>query len=372
MKDMMGIVMADSSQLRLNELTELRSVPALPFGGRYRLIDFILSNMVNSGIINVGVATNINYSSLMDHIGSGAPWDLNRKIYGLFMLPPYVRGSVNDISTGSIDQLYGLLTFLRRSRQQYVLLATGRAVCNMTFDEAFEQHVQKEADITVIYRDMKEKNDQLCRSTVYEADDDKRIIGIETEPRCPKTTLAGMGMFIIGRLKLIELIEDAYARGSHDFVRDILLTAVGNLKIYGYEYKGFVGMVDSVRTYFENNMKLLTPEVRNEIFNSENRIYTKVKDQVPTKYGKEATVSDSLIADGCVIEGKVENSIVFRGVHIAKGAVVRNSMIMQNSVVEENCDIENVIVDKECTLREGKRLVGQPNYPVILPKRTVL
>jgi len=372
MKDMMGIVMADSSQLRLNELTELRSVPALPFGGRYRLIDFILSNMVNSGIINVGVATNINYSSLMDHLGSGAPWDLNRKIYGLFILPPYVRGGAGGVSAGSIDQLYGVLTFLRRSRQQYVLLASGRTVCNMTFDGALRQHIEKDADITVIYYDKKEKDEQLSRQNVYEIDSEGRITSMEAEPHYPKSTLAGMGMFIIERVKLIELIEDAYARGSHDFIRDLLMNAIDNLKVYGYEYKGFVGVVDSVRSYYENNMKMLEPAVRCEIFGSENRIYTKVKDQVPTKYGSGASISDSLVADGCIIEGTVENSIIFRGVHIAKGAVVKNSIIMQNSVIEENCDIENVIIDKECTLRASKRLVGQPNYPVILPKRTLL
>ena len=203
MKDMMGIIMADSTELRLNELTEIRSVPSLPFGGRYRLIVFLISNMVNSGIINVGLSTNINYYSLMDHVGSGAPWDLNRKIYGLFMLPPYVRGGVSGISAGNIDQLYGVLTFLRRSRQQYVLLASGRTVCNMTFDEALKVHIEKKADITVIYHDKKEKDEQLSRSTIYEVTDDGIVTGIENQPHFPKTTLQGMGMFIVGRLKLI-------------------------------------------------------------------------------------------------------------------------------------------------------------------------
>lgn len=371
MRDMMGIVMADNNEIRLNELTQMRSISALPFGGRYRLIDFILSNMVNSGIINVGVATHINYSSLMDHIGSGAPWDLNRKIYGLFMLPPYVRGG-GQISAGNVDQLYGILTFLRRSRQQYVLLASGKIVCNMTFDDALKAHIEKDADITVIYCDKKKKDEQLSRSTVYEVDSDGRITGIENEPHFPKTTLEGMDMYIVERMKLIELIEEAYARGSHDFIRDILLTKLSSAKIYGCEYKGFVGKVDSIRSYYENSMKMLDIDVRKELFGAKNRIYTKVKDQVPTQYGAEATVSDSLITDGCIIEGCVENSIISRGVHIGKGAVIKNSIVMQNSVIEENCDIENVIIDKECTLRASKRLVGQPNYPVILPKRTLL
>ena len=371
MKDMMGIVMADNTQLNLNDLTEMRAVSAIPFGGRYRLIDFILSNMVNSGIINVGVATNINYSSLMDHLGSGAPWDLNRKIYGLFMLPPYVRGR-GSVRAGNIDQLYGILTFLRRSRQQYVLLASGRVVCNMTFDGALQTHIEKDADITVIYHDKKNADAQLSRGAVYEVAEDGRITGIEVEPHFPRSTYESMDMYIIDRVKLIEMIDEAYARGNHDFIRDILLEKLENSRIYGYEYKGFVGKIDSVDSYYENSMKMLDDDIRKELFHSENRIYTKVKDQVPTQYGADAEVEDSLIADGCVIEGKVSNSIISRGVHIAKGAVVKNSIIMQNSVVEENCEIENVIIDKECTLRADKKLIGHPEHPVILPKRTLL
>lgn len=371
MRDMMGIVMADNTGFHLNELTEMRSVAAIPFGGRYRLIDFILSNMVNSGIINVGVATNINYSSLMDHLGSGAPWDLNRKIYGLFMLPPYVRGS-GSVRAGNIDQLYGILTFLRRSRQQYVLMASGRIVCNMTFDEALTAHIEKNADITVIYHDKGKTDAQLSRGAVYEVAEDGRITGIEVEPHFPKTTNESMDMYIIDRLKLIEMIDEAYSRGSHDFIRDILLEKLETSKIYGYEYKGFVGKIDSVDSYYENSMNMLDDNIRKELFHAETRIYTKVKDQVPTQYGADAMVEDALIADGCVIEGHVENSIISRGVHIAKGAVVKNSIVMQNSVIEEDCEIENVIIDKECTLRAGKRLIGHPEHPVILPKRTLL
>lgn len=372
MKDTMGIIFADNSEIRLNELTEMRSVAALPLGGRYRLIDFILSNMVNSGIINIGVTTQINYSSLMDHLGSGAPWDLNRKHYGLFMLPPYIRGGAAGLSAGNVDQLYGVLTYLRKSRQEYVLLASGNIVCNMSFYDAINAHVEKNADVTVIYRDRKVKDEQLSRCTVYEVDEDGRITGIENSPRCPKTTLAGMEMFIVDRLRLMDMVEEAYAKGSHDFIRDILLEKLQTLNIYGYEYKGYAGRVDSIKSYYEVNMQMLKPDVRKALFESEQLIYTKVKDQVPTKYGSDASVSNSLIADGCVINGTVENSIVFRGVHIAKGAVVKNSIIMQNGVIEENCDIENVVVDKECTLRPSRRLVGQPNYPVILPKRTLL
>ncbi len=372
MTDMMGIVMADNSELSLNELTKLRSVTAIPFGGRYRLIDFILSNMVNSGIINVGVATNINYSSLMDHIGSGAPWDLNRKIYGLFILPPHVKGGMGSVRAGNIDQLYGILTFLRRSRQKYVLLASGRIVCNMTFDGALEAHIKNDADITVIYHDKGEADTQLSRGVVYEIDNGGRVAGIEVEPHFPKSTYESMDMYIMDRVKLIEMIDEAYSKGSHDLIRDILLEQMKDLKIYGYEYKGFVGKIDSIESYYKNSIKMLDDDVRRELFHSENRIYTKVKDQVPTQYGETATIKDALIADGCIIEGCVENSIISRGVHIAKGAVVKNSIVMQNSVIEENCELENAIIDKECTIREQKRLIGHPEHPAILPKRTLL
>ncbi len=372
MKDMMGIILADKSDIRLNELTEKRSVAAMPVGGRYRLIDFMLSNMVNSGIFNIGVTTQINYSSLMDHLGSGAPWDLNRKHYGLFILPPYIRGGAGGLSSGNIDQLYGVLAFLRRSRQQYVLLSGANIVCNFTFEEALKKHIDANADITVIYHDEKEKTEQLGRCTVYTVDENGRVTGIEHNPRCPKSTLAGMEMFIMDRMKLIEIIEEGYANGSHDLIRDVLLTNLKNMNICGYEYCGFAGRVDSVKSYYSVNMQMLEPDIKKELFESENLIFTKVKDQVPTMYGSNARVSDSLVADGCNIEGSVENSIIFRGVHIGRGATIKNSIVMQNSVVENNCEIENVVIDKECTLRPGKKLIGQPSYPVILPKSTLL
>ena len=374
MNNTMGIILAENQEIRLNELTDVRSVAALPFGGRYRLIDFILSNMVNSGIINVGLTTMFNYSSLMDHVGSGTPWDLNRKTYGLFFLPPYIRRSSNNsgITGGSVDLLYGVLTHLRRSPQKHVLIAGGNLVCNMTFDGAMEFHRQNEADVTVIYTNLSENPEQLKRTTVYELDAENRVIGIEHNPRNPKTPYSSMDMYILERTLLIDMIEEAYAKGSHDFIKDVLLTNLSSLKIYAYEHKGFVGRVDNIKSYYENSMLMLDDAIRKEIFSGPNPIYTKVKDQVPTRYGESASVSDSLIADGCRIDGTVENSIIFRGVNVGKGSVVRNSIVMQNTIIDQNCDLESVVIDKECTLRPLKRPIGQPNYPIILPKRTMI
>ena len=376
MKDTMGIILAENPEIRLNELTDIRSVAALPFAGRYRLIDFILSNMVNSGIINVGVTTLFNYSSLMDHVGNGNAWDLNRKTYGLFFLPPYIRGGDMGLGIGpnggNVDLLYSVMTHLRRSRQSYVLISGGNLVFNTTFEELLNFHKETEADLTVVYHRLANNPEQLSRTTVYEINDDGRVTGIEHNPKSPKTCYSGMGIYIVERTRLIAMIEEAHAKGNHDFIRDVLLGNLKNLNIYAYEYKGFVGRVDSIKSYYDNNMLMLNDDIRRQLFGGENLIYTKVKDQVPTRYGANSAVSDSLIADGCHIDGQVENSIIFRGVNIGKGTVVRNSIIMQNTVINENCDLENVVIDKECTLRPNKRLIGQPNYPVILPKRTMI
>lgn len=355
----------------MNELTQVRDISALPFAGRYRLVDFVLSNMVNSGIINVGIATHVNYASLMDHVGSGKPWDLNRKNYGLFMLPPQVRGASLG-SAGDVDLLHNVLTYLHRSKQKYVVLTGANVVCNMDYEKAIKFHEEKGADVTVIYNELELTDPQIKKCTTYDVDINGRVLGIHYNLSEPVSRNAGMDMFILERKRLQSIIEDAYAKGSHSFINDILRTSMNNLEICAYKYDGFVGRIDSVVSYYDNNMKMLDPEVRKEIFHGKNPIYTKVKDQVPTKYLDSACVKNSLVADGCIIDGTVENSIISRGVHIAKGAVVKNCIVMQNSVISERCEIENVVVDKECTLRVGKRLVGQPTYPFILPKRTLI
>ncbi len=371
MTDAMGIILTRSKDAGLNELTQVRDIAALPFAGRYRLIDFVLSNMVNSGIINVGIATHVNYSSLMDHVGSGKPWDLNRKNYGLFMLPPQVRGA-SISAAGEVDLLHNVLTYLHRSKQKYVVLTGANIVCNMNYEDIIKYHEEKGADITVIYNVMELTDTQLKKCTTYDIDVNGKVKDIHYNLSEPVSVNAGMEMFIIERTKLQALIEDAYAKGSHSFIQDILVASMSHLSIYAYKYEGFVGRIDSVVSYYDNNMKMLDAEVRKEIFGGKNPVYTKVKDQVPTKYLEGAKVKNSLVADGCIIDGEVENSIIFRGVHIAKGAVVKNCIVMQNSVIQERCDLENVVIDKECTLRMGKRLVGQPTYPFILPKRTLI
>ena len=377
-KTMLGVILAENPQAKMGELTQYRSLAAVPVGGKYRMIDFILSNMVNSGIYSVGVTTRYNYQSLMDHIGTGKPWDLNRKQNGLFILPPYVARDNNVVERiqGGVDVLYGALRYLRRSQQEYALIADCNSICNMTFNDALEKHIENDADITLLYNveDMPscELNKHIFLNFDKEnADDLSRVTGIHVHPSSKKSNNVYMNMFIIRRTLLMQLIEDCVAHGEHIISKDIFIKNLARLKIFGYRYSGNVYRIDSLPTYFAFNMGLLDKEKRDKLF-SEGNIYTKVKDSVAAKYSAGAVVKNSLIADGCVIEGTVENSILSRAVHVAKGAVVRNSVLMQNSDVMENCEVDNVIFDKEVIIRTGKKLMGQSTFPVFIGKHIVV
>lgn len=366
MKNSMGIIFTERDDVRLNQLTQKRSPAALPIAGRYRLIDFALSNMVNSNMINVGVPTRFNYSSLMDHLGSGSEWDLARKSYGLFILPPYVSKAETAMTHGDIDVLYGILPYIRRSKQKYVVLADGNIICNLSFCDVEKYHIQSNADITLLYNRVSHTGPSAL--TMLELDPSGVVTAAEVRPGHTQCECAYMNMLVIEKSLLESLIEGCVARGEHDLVMDMLVKNIGRLRICGYEYRGYVGRVDSIESYFKINMDLLDPDIRRELFNPASPIYTKVKDQVPAKYGEGANAKNCLIADGCVVEGEVENSILFRGVRIARGAKVRNSIVMQDSYIHEDASLECAVIDKNVHIRDNIRLAGQPHYPVIIPK----
>lgn len=370
MKDAMGIIYTVENGLDLKDLTQKRSIAAIPFGGRYRVIDFTLSNMVNSGIRNVGIITQNNYSSLMDHLGTGKEWDLNRKRNGLFILPPYISDSSPGWYRGSVDALHSIMSYVRRSSQKYVVLCGSYMICNIDFNKAFEFHMDRGADITVIYKEEKSlTSEELSKYTLMRMKNDGRVWDLEVNPRMPKSSNIFTKMFIIEKHLLEYLVEECAARGQSDFVMDILMKKLDSLKIYAYPYTGYLGRIDSVKNYYQHSMELLNPEIRNELFFKPGRIYTKIKDQVPAKYSDTAVVQNCMVADGCLIEGEVYNSILFRGVTVAKGAVIRNSIIMQDSIVHENAIIENVITDKEVMIGSGRRLIGQESYPMVIGKK---
>lgn len=371
MRDTMGIIVANDE--KIPPITDKRAIAAMPIAGRYRVIDFVLSNMSNAGIYNIGVVTETNYSSLMDHLKSGKPWDLDRKKQGLNILPPNLARFNYGNARGVIDMLTNAEGFLAKCDKTYVILSLGNVICNIDFEDVLEKHLENQADITIVYKDMQGVDEEtLSRYTLIELDDDSRVTDIEIKPSYPKTSCAGLEFYVMEKALLQSIIDECTARGDHDFVRDALCKKMGGTRIFGYEFKGYIESIDSIKSYFTCSMDFLNEKIRNELFSGKNPIYTKTKDQSPTRYGDSAAVENSFISDGCVIEGTVKNSILSRGVKVEKGAVVKNSILMQDSVVSTGVTLDYVIFDKEVTITEGRRLIGQKSFPLAIAKGTTI
>ena len=373
MRDTMGIIYTGDSYISLQELTSRRSVAALPFGGRYRVIDFTLSNMINSGITNVGLITQNNYHSLMDHLDSGKQWDLDRKSGGLFILPPYVSADNTGWYRGEIEAFHYNMSYIRRSPQKCVIISGSTMICSVNYKEAIDFHRDNKADITMIYKqEGNATREELSRHTVLQVDEQNRVWDIAVKASNPVSDKVFMEMYIIDKQLFEYLVEENAARGHYDLYKDVFIKNKDKLKIYGYPYEGYLAKINSIKSYFKHNMELLSQDHYDELFHHGGKVYTKVKDSVPAKYGDDALSSNSLVADGCIIEGQVENCVLFRGVKVGKGTVIKNSIIMQNSEIQEKAVLENVILDKEVIVRRGKQLIGQESYPVVIRKSAVI
>ncbi|MDD2431070.1 MAG: glucose-1-phosphate adenylyltransferase subunit GlgD [Firmicutes bacterium] len=371
--DLMGVLILAENQNILKELTMRRQLAAIPFGARYRIIDFALSNLVNAGIRNVGVFVQEKYRSLMDHLGIGKEWDLNRQRDGLFILPPekYNDGSNSLVLNGDILLLRRHLDYLIRSKQEYVVIFNGPIVMNIDLKRMFEKHLASNADISLLYQvDSSER--QRTSNTEILTDQDSRVTSIKINPFVNSSLKMLLDTFIMKRTLLIELVDSAVAEGGFDLVRDILIKNLKSLRIYGCEFSGYARKINSLECYFKTSMELLDPKVSEELFFAHGPIFTKVKNEPPVIYTKDADVKNSLVANGCRIEGTVENSILFRGVKIEKGAQVKNSIIMQKSSIGNGSALENVIIDKDCVISPNKRLMGAATYPLVIGKATVL
>ena len=359
-----GIIFASDREVKLNELTIHRTTTSLPYGSRYRLIDFALSNFVNSGVTSVGIIARKNYESLMDHIRMGRDWDLNRKNAGIAVFPPLSFGS-GEISKGKVDSLYGIMSYLVNAKEDYVYLTNGNLAINVNINDVVAKFEKTNADIVVMAH---ETIPSTSRRVVLEVDDSDKVNDILiSEGYTSIRQLVSLGAYLIKRDLLISLVQSAYQRNQMDFEKDILQRKVGSLQMYAY-IVDCAYVIDDIKSYYNASMQLLNDEVRDELFYSNGRIYTKVKDSAPTIYKEGAEVSNSLIADGCVIGGKVTNSILFRGVVVEEGAEIVDSIVMEKGRISRGAKLSHVITDKQVHVAEDRVLSGTETYPIVVAK----
>lgn len=366
-----GIVFSNIHDRELGELAQKRTLASVPFGGRYRLIDFPLSNMVNSGISKVGIITKLNYQSLMDHVGSGKHWDLSRKNGGLMIIPPFSEDGMNALYTSRFEALKNTIPFLRRSEERYVVMSDCDCVCNCDFSEVVQKHVDSCADITVVYRNkVIEPNKQR---TVLDLDADGRVNKVTVSDKLSGNKAVYTNICVINRQFLLSILENADGNGFKSFSKDVLGKGCKQWRIMGVEYKGYFASIDSMANYYKHSLQLLDKNTREALFTEGGaNIYTKVRDSAPCRIEAEAVVKNSLIADGCVIEGTVINSILFRGVRVAKNAVVKDSVVFQESSIEKNSRLNCVIADKAVRILEGRDLSGHATHPYYIAKNVVI
>lgn len=366
--NVMGLLFPNMHDESLPELTANRAMGSVPFGGRYRLIDFPLSNLVNAGVSRVGVITKSNYHSLMDHLGSGKAWDLSRKTEGLNILPPTATSAAGY--AGRIDSLQGAREMLRAAKHDYVILSDCHVAGTVDMDALMEAHRASGADVTVAYKEGKPPAFQDNLTLALRRD--KRVKDIAVGGRSEAMCCYGIGLYVIGRQTLLRMLDEATARDAHHFERDILQKELDFLNIYGYPVREYTVVIDSLATFFEANMALLQRENRIRMFRVDSPVYTKVRDFPGTVYGLHSSVSNSLLADGCHIEGTVKNSIVFRDVQIAEDAVVENSIVMQGSVISRGVQLNCAVLDKNVTVKEQRSLKGMETLPFFIGKGTTV
>ena len=373
MRSTMGLILTGGIKNELKDLSSIRSSAAIPVIGKYRAIDFTLSNMVNSGITNVGVITQYSSRSLMDHLGSGKEWDLDRKKDGLFVFTPSLGSEHSGWYKGTADSMHSNISYLLRSGEEYVLIAQGYSVYKMDYTSLLDEHIKNKADITMVYRKMDDiPQEELTQLGIMEISDNGRVTDLREKPNNPSSDIASLGIYLLKRTLLIELLEESVTHGGYDFVIDVLIRKLYTLRIFGYEFSGYWRCLTSVLSYYRCNMEMLEPERLYDLFNRNGKIYTKVKDETPAKYNEEANVTNSIVADGCIIEGTVVNSVLFRGVTIEKNTYIKDSILMQGTRVCENAQLFNVITDKNVVILRDKQLRGDSSWPVIVGKNVVV
>lgn len=373
----MGILFPNSYDSLVPELVTERLMASIPFASRYRLVDFVLSSMVNCGIDNISLIVKRNYHSLMDHLGSGREWDLTRKKGGLNIIPPFAQKTVN-IYNGRVEAIASIIDYLKRQKEKYVIMADTNIAVNFDFKDLLQQHIDSGADVTIAYT--REDIPKALRDIDVTKKDLYYTLGIAEDGRVQKIVVndkqggeknVSMNIYVIERELLMDQIRQAYVNGPTYFERDIISPQLDKLVVKAYRHDGYYARILDLNTYFAENMKMLKEENVNALF-APSPIYTKIRDDNPTRYAVGSHVKNVMAADGCVIEGEVENSILFRGVKIGKGAKVRNCVLMQDTVIETGATVEHAITDKNVRISSYKELKGTESFPVFVEKRKLV
>ncbi|MCQ2449592.1 MAG: glucose-1-phosphate adenylyltransferase subunit GlgD [Clostridia bacterium] len=358
-----GIVFTNVHDETMEQLTEFRSMAAVPFGARYRLIDFPLSNLINAGVYNVGLIIKEKYRSLMDHVGSGIYWDLDRKNGGLHLMPPYNTRSARRYNS-YIEALYGAIDFVERCNAEYIVTYSAGIVANVNLAKAIESHTKSDADITVVCH---RRPGLADRSIGLNIDADGRVTDVFAE-----NDLSTLGIMIFKREVLLRLVRQAYQNDATDISPKDVAAMIKKLRVFGFCHEGYAAIMHGKESFYEANMDLLDANVRHDLFCKDRPILTKTRDDMPTRFGTESVVKNAFIADGCVIEGTVRNSVLFRGVKVAKGAVVENSILMQGTEVKAQAEIDHVVSDKNAVIGEKMVLKGNDQKTLMIGKKQTL
>lgn len=369
----LGIVFSNIREKNIPEITKNRIMASVPFGGRYRLIDFVLSNMTNSGIVKVGIITRYNYENILDHIGTGKAWDLARKRGGIRVLQPYTSNDDKLIQLDNrLESLKGIMYYLDKADEEFVILSDCDIVCNISYADMLNHHRSNDADITIVYKKHVENNAWNGKRTVLDLDENNRIVNLKKDKNPKIGAALFLGTMIMRKAFLKKHISIAINRGYKKII-DYWADNASELIIQGYEFNEYYAYINSLESYLNSNLDLLKLTVREELFRKPYRpIYTSVNDSPPTTYGANSVVENSIIADGCVINGTVTNSVIFRGVKVEKNAVISNSVVMQDSIVGMNATLKHIVTDKNVRIGENRTLCGHETHPFFIEKGSVI
>lgn len=368
----MGLILPSGDRPRMGALMDRRTVGAVPFGGRYRLIDFTLSNLVHAGIWDVGVITRNKYESLMDHLGNGRDWDLARKDGGLTLLPPFVSSHGSDAYLGEMQSLLDYRRYIAGQKAKYVILAHADLVGRIDIGAMIDQHIETGADMTVAYQTVTDQNALGENAVAFGFDEKEQVTDVTIGAPWSGPCCRYLGYLILSKDSLLRIINIMASHNRFTISRDLLLGGYSQMKMLGYRVDGYCKKVHDLQSYYQISMELLSPDIRRAVFPADAPVMTRVRDEVPARYAMDGRVKNSLVADGCIIEGEVENCILFRGVKVGKGVKLKNSIIMQNTIIEPEVSLSYVIADRRCYIKEGRILTGFESYPVVIARDSVV